>query len=99
MGRGSKRPTQAQLEQLAAYIYPDADTINGGNSITYANWDADRASLFMAQTPSGYSAFYVWSGQDYSQGNAYGRGFLPAGTYWYNLSRSYSGGLAVCLDQ
>ena len=92
-------PTQAQLEQLAAYIYPDADEINGGTTTTYANWDADRASLFKAQTPSGYSGFFVWSGQEYSQYYAYNRYFSPTDTNWGYSNRSNSGILAVCLDQ
>ena len=89
-------PTQAQLEQLAAYIYPDADEIKGGTTTTYANWDADRASLFLAQSP--YSYFYVWSGQESSQLNAYYRDFYPTDTRW---SSTYRGSvrLAVCLDQ
>ena len=89
-------PTQAQLEQLAAYIYPDADEIKGGVGVTTsANWDADRASLFMAQSP--YSYFYVWSGQEYSQYYAYYRYFYPTGTYWGNTHRNDSNELAVCL--
>ena len=93
-------PTQAQLEQLAAYIYPDADLTFDGSSTTYANWDADRASIFMAQTPSGYSEFHVWSGQESSQYNAYYRTFNPAGTYWDDIyRRNLSNKLAVCLDQ
>ena len=101
-------PTQAQLIALAEYIYPDADSIYGGDadsifggsSTTYANWDADRASIFMAQTPSGYSEFHVWSGQESSQYNAYYRTFNPAGTYWDDIyRRNLSNKLAVCLDQ
>ena len=101
-------PTQAQLIALAEYIYPDADSIFGGDadatfggsSTTYANWDADRASIFMAQTPSGYSEFHVWSGQESSQYNAYYRTFNPAGTYWDDIYRRNIGNkLAVCLDQ
>ena len=88
-------PTQAQLEQLAAYIYPDADEIKGGTTTTYANWDADRASLFTAQSPGNY--FYVWSGREYSQGYAYDRYFNPFYTYWYDGNRSSSNLLAVCL--
>ena len=89
-------PTQAQLTALAEYIYPDADSISSSGT-TYANWDADRASLFMAQTPSGYSGFYVWSGQEYSQKYAYGRYFGPTTTNWSNRSRVSSYILAVCL--
>ena len=91
-------PTQAQLEQLAAYIYPDADEIKGDVGVTTsANWDADRASLFMAQTPSGYSGFYVWSGQEYTYYHAYTRNFGPTSTRWYYGYRYDSGTLAVCL--
>ncbi len=90
-------PTQAQLEQLAAYIYPDADEIKGGTSTTNANWDADRASLFTAQSPGGTSYFYVWSGQEYSQSYAYLRYFYPTATYWDFSNRNYSYFLAVCL--
>ena len=90
-------PTQTQLEQLAAYIYPDADEIKGGTSTTYADWDADRASHFTAQSPGNY--FYVWSGQEYSQTSAYCRYFYPTSTYWRNLNRHRSSLLAVCLDQ
>ena len=90
-------PTQAQLEQLAAYIYPDADEIKGGTSTTNGlNWDADRASLFLAQSP--YSTyFYVWSGQEYSQNHAYLRNFDPTYTFWNYNGRGLSNGLAVCL--
>ena len=88
-------PTQAQLTALAEYIYPDADEIKDETTTTFANWDADRASLFMAQSP--YSWFYVWSGQEYSQDSAYFRVFTPADTSWVYNFRNDSGILAVCL--
>ena len=91
-------PTQAQLTALAEYIYPDADSISSSGT-TDANWDADRASLFMAQTPSGYSEFYVWSGPEYSQNHAYYRTFFPTYTSWNSNIRYDSTNLAVCLDQ
>ena len=90
-------PTQAQLEQLAAYIYPDADEIKGGYITTNANWDADRASLFTAQSP--YSSyFYVWSGQG-SLYNAHFRYFNPTRTIWSNDKRNISNLLAVCIGE
>ena len=95
-------PTQAQLEQLAAYIYPDADEIKGGTNTTYADWDADRASLFTAQSPGGttyYYFFYVWSGQEHSNESAYYRNFNAGMTSWNYNGRDLSGLLAVCLDQ
>ena len=91
-------PTQAQLTALAEYIYPDADSISSSGT-TYADWDADRASHFTAQSPGGTSWFFVWSGQEYSHFNAYNRYFLPTNTYWYYDGRNYSNLLAVCLDQ
>ena len=90
-------PTQAQLEQLAAYIYPDADSISSSGSTSNLNWDADRASLFTAQSPGNF--FPVWSGQAYSLHNAYFRGFGHTYTNWGGLDRVSSYTLAVCLDQ
>ena len=90
-------PTQAQLTALAEYIYPDADSISSSGTTNGLNLDADRASLFMAQTPSGFSAFYVWSGQECSQDYAYNRSFYPTGTNWRYDIRSGSTILAVCL--
>ena len=88
-------PTQAQLTALAEYIYPDADSISSSGTTNGLNWDADRASLFLAQSP--YSYFFVWSGQEYSQLSAYHRGFYPTYTNWNGYSRDYSSRLAVCL--
>ncbi len=93
-------PTQAQLEQLAAYIYPDADSINSSGYTNDLNWDADRASLFTAQSPTGPYMFYVWSGQEISQYDAYIRGFSTTSTDWYGGgNRNGILRLAVCLDQ
>ncbi len=90
-------PTQAQLEQLAAYIYPTADSISSSGT-TNANWDADRASLFIAQTPSGSLGVFVWSGRETSQTIAYLRYFDPTSTYWYGHGRYGRRFLAVCLS-
>ena len=94
-------PTQAQLTALAEYIYPDTDSISSSGT-TYANWDADRASLFMAQKPSGATGVFVWSGQEYSQIYAYVRYFFPTNTYWATnngYGRGSSSALAVCVAQ
>ena len=94
-------PTQAQLTALAEYLYPDADEIKGGIGTTYADWDADRASLFTAQSPTGPNYFYVWSGQEYSQIYAYVRKFGSNSTWWdYNGFARYGNyEFAFCLDQ
>ena len=90
-------PTQAQLEQLAAYIYPTADSISSSGT-TNANWDADRASLFIAQTPSSSPGVFVWSGRETSKTIAYLRYFDPTRTNWYGHGRYGSSFLAVCLS-
>ena len=41
--------------------------------------------------------FYVWSGKEYSQNNAYNRNFNPTNTNWNNNNRNNSNKLAVCL--
>ena len=81
-------PTEAQLTALAEYIY----TSN-------LNWDADRVSLFTAQSP--YSdAFYVWFCQEHNDRNAYNTFFRPFNpTMWNPNSRADSDKLAVCVDQ
>ena len=90
-------PTKAQLTALAEYIYPDADSIDS-SGYTSANWDADRASLFTAQSPG--NCFYVWSGDEASQGGADNRLFVSTYTLLRNyLNRNDSKLLAVCLDQ
>ena len=92
-------PTQAQLEQLAAYIYPDAEEIKGNSITTQANWDAARASLFTAQSPSGNFWFMVWSGRENGQYFAYSRYFYPTYTAWGSATRELSNRIVVCLDQ
>ena len=90
-------PTQAQLTALAEYIYPTADSISSSDT-TYANWDADRASLFTAQSPGNY--IYVWSGQEYDQSHAFFRYFYPTYTDSpYANPRYPNHTLAVCVDQ
>ena len=98
-GGTQNMPTQTQLEQLAAYIYPDADAIKGDWGVsTDANWDADRASLFTAQSP--FSYFLIFTDREDGKYGAFSRSFYPTETTWTNYSRTASNAfLAVCLDQ
>ena len=97
-GGTQNMPTEAQLTALAEYIYPDADSINSSDRTSGLNWDADRASLFLAQTP--YSVrIDIWSGQTSGQYNSSGRSFLSTSTNWLSYGRDGSDLLAVCLDQ
>ena len=98
-GGTKNMPNQAQLESLAAYVYPGAE-IKGGTSITNATLDTEKASQFLSASP--YSdAFYVWSAQEDGQYNAYTRYFLSTDTGWGNYDGYASRGgihlLAVCL--
>ena len=91
-------PTMEQLGQLATYLYNYDGTIGAQQDISSGiNLDTTKASQFLSASP--YSTyFYVWSGQEYSQDDAYGRSFGPAYTGWNYYNRR-SGNLAVCLDQ
>ena len=97
-GGTQNMPTQAQLTALAEYIYTTADSINSSGLTENINWDTDRASLFTAQSPDVTPYFFVWSGQEYSQNDAYVRLFNPTRTRWTWTSRNYGGNLAVCVD-
>ena len=88
-------PTQAQLTALAEYIYPDADSISSSGT-TNANWDADRASLFLAQLPSTFFGFSIWS-DEYTASYGYERVFRPTSTEWKGYSRNNNDVVAVCL--
>ena len=96
-GGTQNMPTNAQLIALAEYIYPDADSISI-SGFTYSDWDADRASLFMAQSPySDY--FYVWSGVEQGQYSANICYFASTQTSIGGGNRANPNYHAVCLDQ
>ena len=91
-------PTMEQLGQLATYLYNYDGTIGAQQDISSGiNWDPDKVSLFTAQSPGGTSWFYVWSGQEYIQTDAYLRYFTPTYTLWSGNLRFRSDTLAVCL--
>ena len=94
-GGTSNMPTEAQLIDLAKYVY-NTDSINGGTSTTYATLDTTKAAQFLSASPSSVS-FAVWSGQEKSEVNAYRREFPYSYTYWTYGSRDTSDKLAVCV--
>ncbi len=100
-GGTKNMPSQDQLTQLAEYIY-DGSSINssGYNDPTEKPMNTTKASQFLSASPGSSSGwFFVWSGQESSSGNAYGRHFSSTGTGWYSGNRDDSNELAVCLDQ
>ncbi len=96
-GGTQNMPSQDQLTKLAEYIY-DGSSINssGWTDPTEKAMNPEKASQFLSASPS--TAFYVWSGQLYSSNYAYYRSFGSTSTRWYNVYRSFSYVLAVCLD-
>ena len=84
---------------IATYLYNYDGTIGAQQDISSGiSLDTTKASQFLSASP--YSTYFVvWSGQEYSQRDAYRRRFDPTTTYWYGNGRYYSNGLAVCLDQ
>ena len=92
-------PTMEQLGQLATYLYNYDGTIGAQQIVSSGiSLDTTKASQFLSASP--YSdRFYVWSGQEYSQTNAYSRHFGPTITYWDGYPRNTNYRFAVCLDQ
>ena len=92
-------PTMEQLGQLATYVYNYDGTIGAQQDISSGlPLDTTKAAQFLSARGTGYSSFYVWSGQEYSQDYAYDRSFTSTYTYWFpNARRDYSYVLAVCL--
>ncbi len=92
----SNMPSQDQLTQLAKYVY-NTDSINSSGYTYDLALDTEKASQFLSASP--YSTyFYVWSGQEYSQNDAYTRSFNSTHTGWYDNYARNSGKLAVCVD-
>lgn len=90
-------PTMEQLGQLATYLYNYDRTIGAKQDINSGiSLDTTKASQFLSASP--YStAFYVWSGQEYSQSSAYYRYFDITYTGWCSTNRNVSYLLAVCI--
>ena len=97
---GSSLPSQEQLDQLARDLYPGA-TISSTlfEDSTGGSRDNDLAvSMGFITSPS--SAFWLWSSEEYSKNNAYGRIFPSTHTYrHYYYRRGGSDFQAVCLAE
>ena len=93
-GGVSKMPTKAQLNDIANYVY-NTSGISGNKSGLTLDYDKVAELGF---TASSGSSFYVWSGEEYSNGyDAYYRHFNPTNTHWSSTSRGSSTPQAVCL--
>ena len=98
-GKKANLPTMAQLGELATYVYNHDSTIGAQEDISSGiTLDTEKASQFLSARGTGYDYFYVWSGQETSSNNAYGRYFGSTTTNLYGYDRR-SNVLAVCVDQ
>ena len=96
-GKKENLPNQAQLTQLAEYIY-DGSSINssGWTNPTDKAMNTTKASQFLSASP--YSSyFYVWSGHESGSGLADGRSFYSTSTNLNSNGCDSNDGLAVCL--
>ena len=95
-GGVSKMPTEAQLLDLAKYVY-NTDSINGGTSLTRGViLEKEKASQFLSA--SSYSnRFNVWADQECNRNNAYNRKFDYDNTNLNDNDRNDSY-LAVCIS-
>ena len=95
---GSSLPSQEQLDQLARDLYPGT-TIS---STLFENSTGNRNNVKAAEwgfiaSPS-FSAFWLWSSEEYDKRHAYSRDFYSANTYRNRNTRNYSSVIqAVCL--
>ena len=96
-GGVDKMPTMAQVAKIADYVY-NTSGIGAKEDVPSSaglKLDNDKvASLGFTQDSSGW--FFVWSGEEDSKSDAYGRDFYPTYTYYYYY-RYTSNTQAVCL--
>ena len=94
--KGKKLPSHSDLDEIAKALYPN-QTINSNGytgDLTYTAGTATSLGL-----PEPYS--YLWSGEEYSSGNAYGRLFDTTGSNWTtsDFGRTNSNNQAVCVGE
>ena len=87
---GSSLPSQSDLDKLAEELYQDASGSFSGNR------DNDKAIEWKFIT-SADSEFWLWSSEETSEYNAYGRTFHSTNTHRNYNGRTNSSNQAVCL--
>ena len=94
--QGKKLPTGAQLAELVSQLYVGNPTVGATEAKRGIQFDSNSSTAkSLGLTPD----FYLWSGEDYSFINAYGRVFYPTASYRTDGSRSLSYFQAVCLGE
>ena len=94
-GGKDKMPTNAQLTELANYVY-NTDSVASSGQTTELSLDANKVlSLGLSLNTS---EFYFWSGSEFTEQLAYARGFKAVSTSRNYDYRHYSSRLVVCID-
>ena len=95
---GSSLPSQEQLDQLARDLYPGTEISSTLYESSNGTRDNDLA-VSMGFISSASSWFWLWSSEESSKSDAYGRGFLSTYTTLNGYNRIRSNGQAVCLAE
>ncbi len=91
-GGVSKMPTQAQLNDIANYVYNTSGISGYESGLTL---DYDKVAE-LGLTASSGSTFSIWSGEEVSRYNAFYRIFAPNNTEWGEGGR-YANNLVFCI--
>ena len=95
-GGVSKMPTMAQLGELASQMYVGNPSIGAKEDKGDIQYDPNSpVSKSLGLTPS----FYLWSGEEVSSNDAYGRGFHTTGSNLHCHYRGHTYFQAVCLGE
>ena len=93
--QGKKLPTSAQLAELASQLYVGNPTIGATEYKDYIQFDFNSSTAkSLGLTPY----FYLWSGEEISSSNAYGRTFDITRSDWFNYDRHVNF-QSVCLGE
>ena len=95
-GGVSKMPKMAQLAELASQLYVGNPSIGAYENKSNIQFDSNSSTAkALGLTPW----FYLWSGEENSSRNAYGRGSHTTYSGWVYTGRDSSNGQAVCLGE
>ncbi|HIS37583.1 TPA: hypothetical protein IAC10_13335, partial [Candidatus Scatousia excrementigallinarum] len=87
----NKMPTMDDLAKIASLIYKGNPTVGAYNDVYNLTYESGTATSLGLPEPR----FYLWSGEEASKDDAYGRGFGPTYTNLY-YTRNNSGIQAIC---
>ncbi len=95
---GSSLPSQEQLDQLARDLYPGTE-ISTSNGVSVSGTRDNDLAVSMGFITSPDSSFWIWSSEEGSKNNTYGRHFYSANTQRVYDLRSNNFSQVVCLAE